>query len=600
MATCNAACGLLRRSGGRHGVPATLLPLRKKKRDTLLLAPSSLLGSSSNERMANSSCERREYSSSNWQLPRGKATGVHVHNSLTNSMVPLVVPTDRPLSWYTCGPTVYESSHLGHARNYVSVDVVLRLLRHFFNVPVQHAMGMTDIDDKIMAKAAALQAAGHGSTASSFLDIARKYEEEFWDDLDAFAVERPAAVVRVTEHIPEIIAFVQRIMEQGCAYQTPSGVYFSVGDFENTKANDQSLHVYKMAPSGGSDTVNNGEASETEGALGKRHARDFALWKAAKEGEPFWEAPWGKGRPGWHIECSAMSCMMFGEKLDVHAGGIDLKFPHHCNEAAQCEAHWGSSQWANYFLHTGHLHIAGHKMSKSLKNFITTKEFFERGFTAKQFRLFCLLHRYSKNVEFSERYFEEKVKPTEKKIEEFFMTIESLLREAKRNDARQAEVKRWDDPERKLFACLSEAERKVRESLQDNFNTETALEEGILQLIINANLYMHNNPSRMVAHSDLLASISYFVSHFFGACGLDFASGATSASSEVEARFVKVTDVLVDFRRNVRTAVLKSKDSRKDVLQLCDSVRDELLPPLGIRLEDKSQGAGWKLERPPK
>lgn len=284
-------------------------------------------------------------------------TGVRVINSLLNHdrLVPLKTRAPHTLTWYTCGPTVYDHAHLGHARNYVTVDILLRVLKEFFRVDVHHVLGMTDIDDKILNRAREQ----HVSPVA----LARQFEREFFADMRALNVQPPSVVTRVSEHVPEIQQFVAQIARNGYAYEAASAsVYFDVRAFQQQHRYGKLKPELHLAP----------ESDPDQAGSEKRAARDFALWKA-QDG----------GRPGWHVECVAMSHAILGQHFDVHSGGIDLKFPHHNNEVAIADAYLSGAscqhaseaahEWVNYFVHVGHLNIRGLKMSKSLKNFITIK-----------------------------------------------------------------------------------------------------------------------------------------------------------------------------------------------------------------------------------
>ncbi|XP_057563003.1 probable cysteine--tRNA ligase, mitochondrial isoform X2 [Hippopotamus amphibius kiboko] len=288
-----------------------------------------------------------------WLQPAGYDTGVKVYNSLTRRKDPLIVSSVDAASWYSCGPTVYDHAHLGHACSYVRFDIIRRILTRVFGCNVIMVMGITDVDDKIIKRANEMNV----SPAS----LANLYEEDFKQDMAALKVLPPTVHLRVTENIPQIIAFIERIIGNGHAYSTVKGnVYFDL-----QSRGDKYGRLVGVAPGP------MGEPADSD----KRHASDFALWKAAKPREPSWASPWGDGRPGWHIECSTIASLVFGSRLDIHSGGIDLAFPHHENEIAQCEAFHQCQQWGNYFLHSGHLHMKGkeEKMSKSLKNYITIK-----------------------------------------------------------------------------------------------------------------------------------------------------------------------------------------------------------------------------------
>ncbi|XP_022432469.1 probable cysteine--tRNA ligase, mitochondrial isoform X6 [Delphinapterus leucas] len=313
-----------------------------------------------------------------WLQPAGYDTGVTVYNSLTRRKDPLIVSGADTASWYSCGPTVYDHAHLGHACSYVRFDIIRRILTRVFGCNIIMVMGITDVDDKIIKRANEMNV----SPAS----LASLYEEDFKQDMAALKVLPPTVYLRVTENIPQIIAFIERIIANGHAYSTPKGnVYF---DLQSRGDRYGKLVGVAPAPVGETDHSD------------KRHASDFALWKAAKPREPSWASPWGDGRPGWHIECSTIASLVFGSRLDIHSGGVDLAFPHHENEIAQCEVFHQCQQWGNYFLHSGHLHVKGkeEKMSKSLKNYITIKDFLSTA-SPDVFRLFCLRSSYSHGLQ---------------------------------------------------------------------------------------------------------------------------------------------------------------------------------------------------------
>ena len=287
---------------------------------------------------------------------------LRLYNSLTREKERFIPIDSKRVLWYQCGPTVYAESHMGHARTYLSLDVLRRIFRDYLGYNVILCQNTTDIDDKII-----IRSHERGMTIK---ELSSKYEAEFFEDMKALGVQFPDLVTRVSEYIPEIIAFIEELIRKGIAYESNGSVYFSTKSFECC------CHQYgKLLPEqiGNSDLL-----AEGEGALSlnddKKHSSDFALWKKTKEHtdgliEPYWVSPWGNGRPGWHIECSVMCKEAFSSlspngSIDIHAGGIDLKFPHHENELAQSEAYLNCNQWVNYWLHTGHLSIKGFKMSK--------------------------------------------------------------------------------------------------------------------------------------------------------------------------------------------------------------------------------------------
>lgn len=253
--------------------------------------------------------------------------GINIKNSLRGGSTTLEIKRDeKPLSWYSCGPTVYDSAHLGHARTYICTDILRRIITEYFNIELFFAMGITDVDDKIIKRADEL--------GIHWKHLALKYEKEFKNDLRQLNVLEPDVYLPVTEHIPNIISYISGILNSGHAYQAADGVYFSVDALGEKYGCLGNNRVSAEDPA----EEDPGEASH------KKSKRDFALWKSVLESEsgsissvdaPLWSSPWGRGRPGWHIECSAMTHACFGSTLDIHSGGIDLLFPHHTNEIAQ-------------------------------------------------------------------------------------------------------------------------------------------------------------------------------------------------------------------------------------------------------------------------
>ncbi|MDP2439798.1 MAG: cysteine--tRNA ligase [archaeon] len=368
---------------------------------------------------------------------QGEKTGLHLFNSLDkDNLVEFVPRQGKQVGWYICGPTVYDVSHLGHARNYVSFDIIRRVMEDYFGYNIFFVMNITDIDDKIINRSwqnrlrelrqalgssqpalrASIEAVLEGpaspasyaelheelqsnadarrlfdaagvpcswSIQAGYLELAARFETEFFEDMEALGVRPPSVVTRVSEYVEEIKSYIEVIIQKGMAYAADGNVYF------DTAAFIQQGNFYSKTSLLQSTEL----LLEGEGALlateGKKRDQDFALWKASKPGEPVWGSPWGSGRPGWHIECSAMASDLLGSNMDLNCGGTDLRFPHHDNQLAQSEAHYGCKQWVNYFLHTGHLHIDGRKMSKSLKNFISIRQCL-KAYSPRQLRLLFL------------------------------------------------------------------------------------------------------------------------------------------------------------------------------------------------------------------
>jgi cysteinyl-tRNA synthetase len=332
--------------------------------------------------------------------------------------------------------------------------------------------------------------------------------------------------------------------------------------------------------------------AEGEGALGgtggKRHPNDFALWKKSKPGEPKWPSPWGDGRPGWHIECSAMAAAVIDGAMDIHSGGQDLKFPHHDNELAQAEAFYPCHQWVNYFLHTGHLHIESMKMSKSLKNFITIRQALERT-TPRQLRLLFLLRAWDAVMNYSADMLDE-VRGKEKTFAEFFLLVKQVARD--QSDVQKV-AQRWSPAEMALNAKLAEIETTVDEALKDNFDTPRAM-NALFDLVTATNVYART-PARRALLINKSAAFVERILRVFGVITDDKrhyldsdASGGAASSSA--AAVEPVVDVLAKFRASVRSAALAHKSTggalATSILTTCDQVRNEALPPLGVRLED--------------
>ncbi|KAJ5759836.1 hypothetical protein N7520_006992 [Penicillium odoratum] len=665
-----------------------------------------------------------------------------VWNSLTKSKTPFIPidPAGKKVTWYACGPTVYDDSHLGHARNYVSTDIIRRIMRDYFKFDVHFVMNITDVDDKIIlrarqqhlfnefvainptitpevldttkkayaayikkslplltpdlapaeyqkevekayatvlsggalagnekpgddeakvkmhiktvASAAKVLAQAETSTAADspllaesfytnaqdvllpyldalkgasidandhgiFTKLTRKYEERFMTDMRDLNVLDPDELTRVTEYGAEIADFVERIVKNNFGYVTKDGsVYFDINAFESAG------HAYaRLEPWSRSD---NKLAAEGEGALTsktteKRGASDFALWKSSKPGEPSWDSSWGKGRPGWHIECSAMASARLGKQMDIHSGGIDLAFPHHDNELAQSEAYFHNhEQWVNYFLHMGHLSIQGSKMSKSLKNFTTIREALERkDWTSRSLRIVFLLGGWKEGVEITDELVSA-CSSWEDKVNNFFIKVK---------DAAALQGSSSDDT---FGADLEEAKTAVDTYLCDSFNTVGAM-NAISELITK-----YNTADKATINPNDVKAAAQFVTQLVNIFGLNGSAPADTTeigwsgidvpeeakpflfplstmrdtlrqaarskegiSAQVIEQATKdsvpqdvsdfakpYAEVLSNFRASA-SALQSSETIGKDILALCDRVRDIDLFDLGLYLEDR-------------
>lgn len=311
--------------------------------------------------------------------------------------------------------------------------------------------------------------------------------------------------------------------------------------------------------------------SETD----KRSPDDFALWKKSKDKEPKWPSPWGEGRPGWHIECSTMAADNFSCPIDIHSGGVDLRFPHHDNEIAQSEAYYGEKQWINYFLHSGHLNIEGLKMSKSLKNFITIQEILKKC-NPEQLRLLFLLHKYDALMNYGENSFAEAINK-EKNYRSFFQNLEAVLRKNPLTDDQK-----WREKEKQLNETFQQKKKSIHEFFCQNFNTPGVILE-VDELIKIINSYLIQFPVRYT----LLISIQEYLLFIFKVMGLNYEANKT-VGNKSEGNMVPLIDAVAVFRDQIRNAAFE-KDFEKS-LGICDRFRDEVMPNFGVRLEDKGKG----------
>ncbi|GFF88930.1 cysteine--tRNA ligase [Aspergillus udagawae] len=687
-----------------------------------------------------------EYPEAKSRLPPLK-----IWNSLTRSKNPFIPidPEGKQVTWYACGPTVYDDSHLGHARNYVSTDIIRRIMRDYFRFDVKFVMNITDVDDKIILRARqqhlfnefvsthptvdaeVLDVARNAYTAylkknlpllnpdlppaqypeevekvyatvlnggplpgnekagddeakvkmhiktvasgakvitqaegfdqattpkgfaesfytnaqdlllpyldslkgssinaddhSIFTKLTKKYEERFMKDMRDLNVLDPDELTRVTEYGAAIADFVEKIVENKFGYVTDDGsVYFDITAFETAG------HPYaRLEPWSRSDNklLAEGEGALTKKTTEKRSASDFALWKASKPGEPSWTSSWGRGRPGWHIECSAMASATLGKQMDIHSGGIDLAFPHHDNELAQSEAYWShghchTDQWVNYFLHMGHLSIQGSKMSKSLKNFTTIREALERKeWTPRSLRIVFLLGGWRDGVEITEELVSAG-NSWEDKVNNFFIKMKdpaTLSGQTSRSDTT-------------LPAALEAAKKATFDHLCDSFNTQGAM-WAISELISK-----YNGADKSTLNPKDVEDVARWVTSMVNIFGLNGSATADSTeigwsgidvpeeakpflyplssmrdslrqaarakegvTAEAVAEIVNkgeapeqdltesarpYAELLSNFRTKV-SSIQQSESLGKEILALCDRVRDIDLFDLGIYLEDR-------------
>lgn len=427
---------------------------------------------------------------------------------------------------------------------------------------------------------------------------AAKYEKEFLEDMQNLGVKPPMVLTRVTEYIDIIKDYVQKIIDQGFAYVAKGSVYF------NTRAFQEAGHIYgKLNPwAVGSSEL----ASESESNFDSREKQnncDFALWKASKIGEPFWESPWGQGRPGWHIECSAMASHVIGKSIDIHSGGVDLQFPHHDNELAQAEAFYGCSQWVNYFIHSGHLAIEGLKMSKSLKNFVTIREALQK-YTARQLRFLFVNQLWDKPMNFSESVMSEAI-AKEKQFQNFFKIVKNVLRRMETDGETYVKgfenAQIWGLAETELAHLLAITTTQVRERIEDNFDTP-----GALQALLNLASGVHSYLDKTATGSSLpllVKEAAEYITQILVIFGLStanvnneigFGSDLTTSSGGIESTVAPYINAACSLRDEVRAAA-KDDLSKARLISITDHFRDYTMVDLGVRVEDSPSGSIWEL-----
>ena len=468
---------------------------------------------------------------------------IKLYNTATRRKETLSPRTPGKVGIYVCGPTVYDSAHLGHARSAVSFDFIRRFLLHT-GYEVMFVRNYTDVDDKIINRAA--------ETGKTSGEISETYIKDYAEDMEALNVMKPDVEPRVTTHMAQIISLVEKIIASGIGYESGGDVFFSVRKFsEYGNLSRRSL-----------DSMLEGVRIDLNEK--KDDPLDFALWKAAKPGEPSWESPWGKGRPGWHIECSAMSTEYLGSDFDIHGGGKDLIFPHHENEIAQSCAAGGG--FAKYWMHNGLIQINREKMSKSLDNFLTVKQALER-WPAEAIRLFFLLHHYRNPADFSEKSLDE----AEASLARLYKTV---LR------ARTAEAGGEDDPE------LAEAVKRFREksfgAMCDDFNSAGALGH-LFDLAREINRSIDSRGG-----SPQVAPALEAADEFAGVLGILRSDPEQYLKSAPDAE-IPESEILKLIEE--REAARKGKNWER-----ADEIRT-LLAEKGVVLEDTPEGTSWSLKK---
>ena len=484
-----------------------------------------------------------------------KGGKMRIYNTLTGKKEEFVPLTPGAVNMYVCGITAYDVSHLGHARSAIVFDVIKRYLR-YRGLKVNHVRNITDVDDKIIAKAA--------QEKVSTDEIAQRYTEEYYRDMEKLGVSRADIEPKATGHINEMVEIIKGLIDKGYAYNVDGNVYFKVSKFpEYGKLSKRNLD----------DMIAGARVDIDER---KKNPLDFALWKASKEGEPSWETPWGQGRPGWHIECSAMSMKYFGKSFDMHGGGADLIFPHHENEIAQSEAFTGES-FVKYWVHNGFITVDKEKMSKSLGNFFTVKEILEK-YDPEVVRCFLISTHYRSPIEFSDAQLNE----AEISIDRYYSTVMRIqdFMETAENTKATLTVSEFEN-------LLSSTKGKFEDAMNDDFNSALAI-GGIFELIRETNKFLDSRPSGHKAR-ELVLKAKEMLAELGGVLNIFQRTPEEWYKALMKVKNIGLTEKDIIDKISERQEARQKKD-----WALADKIRKEL-DEKGIILEDKKDRTTWKV-----
>lgn len=498
-------------------------------------------------------------------------TTVHIYNTLSRKKEEFIPVETGTVKMYVCGMTVYSDAHIGHARTYVAFDVIRRYFEYKGNT-VQYVQNVTDVDDKIIAAA--------NREGIDPLSYSQRFTDRCLSDLDALGVRRANLYPKASETIPEMVQMIEQIIQRGYGYVAEGDVYFSVETFSDYgKLSGQNITEMK-------------KGARIEPGENKRSPLDFALWKKAKPGEPVWPSPWGPGRPGWHIECSAMSCSLLGPTFDIHGGGMDLQFPHHENEVAQAEAATGK-QFARYWMHIGLLTINGEKMSKSLGNIINVKDLLQR-WDPEVLRMFFAQAHYRSPPDFSEKALTD----IEKGRERLYRVKERLEELAKKTSCQALCLAEVPDAEKPYLVTIKEFQGKFEEAMDDDFNTPQAFAT-LFDFVNKTNRFFEEQPApnpKLCRHAlDVFVKIGSVLTLF---------QSQKKASTENDTEIIHSLQTLLQSckktisSRSISNLMQALLDAREDARkqknwQTADHIRKSL-ETLGFEIQDTASGPVWR------
>jgi cysteinyl-tRNA synthetase len=473
---------------------------------------------------------------------------IFLYNSLSRRKEELIPLKPKEIKMYVCGPTVYDQAHIGHARSAYIFDVIRRYLI-YRGYEVKFVRNVTDVDDKIIDRA---QKEFKGEDLNTAVrNVSAKYLDSYHEDMKSLGILEPDIEPKATEYVgqknPLMQKFIEKLIKNGCAYVSDGDVYFDIKKAKGYgKLSNQAIERMEIGA-----RIAPGEK--------KKDPLDFALWKAAKEGEPCWDSPWGRGRPGWHIECSVMSSDILGDEFDIHGGGIDLIFPHHENEIAQSEG--AGKKFARYWIHHGLLTINGQKMAKSLGNFVTVKDFLDRYKNADLLKLLFLSTHYSHPVD----YTDEKVEESKKVYERFLILFQKLDKEFGIRDVAKLPDGSWGN--------INRFKEDFKKAMDDDFNTPVALAV-LFNMINECNKILNNK------NDDRRFMLQYAMKTI------------TELGNIIGITFNNIPEEKSDSWVNVAISMREGYKKQKKYAE-ADEIR-KTLEEKGIILEDTKDGTTWR------
>ncbi|GLI57679.1 cysteine--tRNA ligase [Propionigenium maris DSM 9537] len=477
---------------------------------------------------------------------------IRLHNTLTGKIEEFKPMKEGEVSMYVCGPTVYNYIHIGNARPAIFFDTVRRYL-DYRGYKVKYVQNFTDVDDKMIMKA--------NEEGVSLKEIGEKYIAAYFEDTAKVNLKEEGMIrPRATQYIGEMIKIIKDLENKGFAYESQGDVYFNVEAYKEKYGELSGKNI---------DDLKSGASGRTGAeASVKRSSVDFALWKSAKEGEPAWGSPWGQGRPGWHIECSAMSNKLLGPTFDIHGGGQDLIFPHHENEIAQSKCSTGG-EFARYWIHNGYINVKGEKMSKSLGNFFLLREVLEK-YDGRVVRFFVLSSHYRKPIDFSEDEMKQAKAAVERIENSIIRANERLEDAANTEDNRMAE---------ELSKVLTDSKAKFIAGMDEDFNTALGM-GAIFELVKELNRFLDTNEVSEAGKKAMSESVEFIGEAMTEVLGVEL---------KTEKQVGNMTAELVEYILELRTEAKKEKNYAK-----ADAIRDRLAE-MGISIKDGRDKTTWSI-----